>query len=68
MAKQLLSATIFFDDDTKCRPRKYRKISNKMSFIKYAEKLNAGYINFYCQKSKEFLYRYYIKDYRKKKP
>jgi hypothetical protein len=65
MAKQLYSATIFFSNDTKMRPRKYRNISNKISFIKFAEKINGGHINFYCQNSKDFIYRHYIKDYRK---
>ena len=65
MAKELFSATIFFEDKSNMRPRKYRNISNKTSFIKFSEKINAGHINFYCQRTKAFLYRHYIKDYRK---
>jgi hypothetical protein len=65
MSKELLSATIFFGNNAIKRPRKYRNISNKISFIRFAEKENARHINFYCQKTKEFLYRHYILDYRK---
>lgn len=65
MAKQLLSATVFFGKNTILKPRKYRKISNKNSFIRFAESINVWHINFYCQQTKKFIERYYIKDYRK---
>jgi hypothetical protein len=65
MANQKLSATIFFQINSTLKPRKYRNISNKNSFIKFAESEGAWYINFYSQKTKEYLCRCYLKDYKK---
>lgn len=65
MSKVLLSATMFFGNKSSMRPRKYRNISNKKSFINFAQSKNVEYINFYCQKTKEFIERYYIKKYGK---
>ena len=65
MTKELLSATIFFGDNEIKKPRKYRNISNKISFIRFAEKQNARHINFYNQKTKEFIHRHYILNYYK---
>lgn len=59
MEKKLLSATIFYQPGT-LRPRKYRNISKKESFVDFAKKSGAIYINFYDQKTKEYLYRIII--------
>jgi hypothetical protein len=67
MAKQLLSATIFFGINSTLKPRKYKNISNKNSFIRFAESIHVWHINFYCQQNKTFIERYYIKDYKKQK-
>lgn len=60
MEKKLLSATIFFTAGT-LRPRKYRNISRQDNFVMFAKKTNGIYINFYDQKTKEYLYRVYLK-------
>lgn len=60
MEKQLLSATIFFTPGT-LRPRKYRNISKQNNFFIFAKKTNGIYVNFYDQKTKEYLYRVYLK-------
>jgi hypothetical protein len=67
MGKQLLSATIFFGMNSTLKPRKYRNISNKNSFIRFAESINVWHINFYCQKTNVFIERYYIRHYKKLK-
>jgi hypothetical protein len=59
MEKQLLSATIFFTPGT-LRPRKYRNISKKENFVDFAKKSGGIYVNFYDQKTKEYLYRIII--------
>lgn len=60
MEKKLLSATIFFTPGT-LRPRKYRNISRKNNFVMFAKKSTGIYINFYDQKTKQYLYRVYLK-------
>jgi DUF2075 family protein len=60
MEKKLFSATIFFKPGT-LRSRKYRNISNRINFVMFAKKADGIYINFYDQKTKEYLHRVYLK-------
>ena len=60
MKPKNFSATIFFPDDRKLRPRKYRNINNKQRFIQFAEKSGGKYVNFYCMESKEYQFRVYL--------
>lgn len=55
--KQILSATIFFPAGS-LRPRKYRNIHNKLTFIRFAEKSGAIYINFYDKATGNFLFQH----------
>lgn len=55
--KQTYSATIFFQPGT-LRPRKYRNIHNKLSFIRFAKNSGGVYINFYDKETKNFLFQH----------
>jgi len=54
--KQIYSATIFFPAGS-LRPRKYRTIYNKVSFIRFAKNSGGIYVNFYDKITKNFLFQ-----------
>jgi hypothetical protein len=56
---KIYSATIFFPAGS-FRPRKYRNIYNKLSFIKFAKQSGGIYINFYDKETKDFLFQHKI--------
>lgn len=59
---QSRSATIFFQPNTK-RPRKYKNITNTKGFENnVAKKCGGWYVNYYDQKSKEFIERIWLID------
>jgi hypothetical protein len=57
--KQIFSATIFFPAGS-LRPRKYRNIHNKLSFIRFAKTSGGIYINFYDKETGNFLFQHKI--------
>jgi hypothetical protein len=57
MPKKIYNAIVFFDPNTKIKPRKYRNISNPIGFSNFCLMSGAKYINFYIAKSKEYSHR-----------
>lgn len=55
--KQIYSATIFYPIGT-LRPRKYRNVHNKQSFINFAKTSGGIYINFYDKATGNFLFQH----------
>jgi hypothetical protein len=63
MAKPIFTAIVFMLDQS--APRKYRNISNVITFVKFAISIKAHYINLYDKSTKFFVRRIYI-NYTKK--
>jgi|APGre2960657505_1045072.scaffolds.fasta_scaffold00883_21 hypothetical protein len=54
------SITVFFIENNK-KPRKYRNISNLISFTSFVKKSGGIYYNMYDQETKIYIKRIYIK-------
>jgi hypothetical protein len=58
MAKTIYTAIVFFENDTIVR--KYRNISNLVSFMRFLEKIEAHYCNLYYKETNEYYKRLYV--------
>jgi hypothetical protein len=58
MAKTIYTAIVFFENDTTVR--KYRNISNLVSFMRFLEEIKANYCNLYFKETNAFYKRLYV--------
>jgi hypothetical protein len=58
MAKTIYTAIVFFENDTIVR--KYRNISNLVSFMRFLEKIEAHYCNLYYKENNAYYKRLYV--------
>lgn len=59
MSKPLYSAIVFFENDQSVR--KYRNISNLVSFMLFLGKIQAHYCNLYEKETGQYYKRLYVK-------
>jgi hypothetical protein len=58
--KQYYTGIIFFSDDKKVSPRKYRNITNIGRFKLFTANCGGSYFNLYDKATKKFIARYYV--------
>lgn len=61
MAKNLFTAIVFFGPGN--APHKYRNVSNRPAFAKFALSNKAYYINWYDKRTREFVGREWLRDF-----
>lgn len=60
MLQKKHSCTIFFPADKNIKPRKYKYVNKITTFLKFAAKAGAWYVNVYDRESGLFLRREYL--------
>ena len=58
MPKTLYTAIVFFENDPTVR--KYRNISNLVSFMRFLEQIEAHYCNLYYKETNAYYKRLYV--------
>jgi hypothetical protein len=60
MEKKLFTAIAFFPPNLERSPAKYRNISNRNSFTKFARREGFLYVNWYDKHTRQYLERQYL--------
>lgn len=56
------TAIVFFPENLKIRPRKYRNITRLENFLKFAQNSGGLYVNLYSTKDKKFEARKWLRN------